>query len=145
MSSRPGTLENTPAGGPARESFDVAIVGAGVVGCAVARSFAIRGWSTLIVEKADDILEGASKGNSALLHNGYDEPPEGMERQMVRAGCAIYRRIRARMNLPLVETGAIVVAWSPEDVARLPAIADLAHRNGICDARIVSADRKSVV
>ncbi len=139
MSSRPGTLENTPAEDPAGDSYDVAIVGAGVVGCAIARSFAIRGWSTLIVEKADDILEGASKGNSALLHNGYDEPPDGMERKMVRGGCTIYRRIRERMNLPLVETGAIVVAWSPQDVGELPAMAELAHRNGICDARIISA------
>src|SRR6476646_10445247 len=96
--------------------YDVAIIGAGVVGCAIARSFAIRGWSTLVVEKAADILEGASKGNSALLHNGFDEPTESLERKMVQAGHHIYRRIHHWMNLPLVETGALVVAWSAEDV-----------------------------
>src|SRR6187397_1684746 len=102
----PEQSSQTPA------SYDVAIIGAGVVGCAIARSFAIRGWSTLVVEKAADILEGASKGNSALLHNGFDEPPESLERKVVQAGHHLYRRIHHRMNLPLVETGALVVAWS---------------------------------
>jgi len=120
-------------------AFDVAIIGAGVVGCAIARSFAIRGWSTLVVEKAADILEGASKGNSALLHNGFDEPPDSLERQVVQAGHHLYRRIHHRMNLPLVETGALVVAWSPEEMASLDAIRDLALRNGIAGATIVGA------
>ena len=48
-------------------------------------SFAIRGWRRWCVEKAADILEGASKGNSALLHTGYDEPPKAA------SSCAIVR------------------------------------------------------
>ncbi len=123
--------------------FDVAIIGAGVVGCAIARSFAIRGWSTLVVEKAADILEGASKGNSALLHNAFDEPTESLERRMVQAGHHLYRRIHRRMNLPLVETGALVVAWSAEELASLEGIRDLARRNGIDGATIIGADELS--
>jgi glycerol-3-phosphate dehydrogenase len=126
--------------GLTRDSYDVAIIGAGVLGCAIARSFAIRGWSTLVVEKAKDILEGASKGNSAILHNGYDEPPDSVERKMVRSGCALYRRIHHRMNLPLVETGALVVAWSPEQAAKLDGIACLARRNGITDVALLGAE-----
>ncbi|WP_290752022.1 NAD(P)/FAD-dependent oxidoreductase [Amaricoccus sp.] len=120
--------------------FDVAVIGAGVVGCAVARSFAVRGWRVLVLEKAADILEGASKGNSALLHTGYDEPEGSEELRILRHGFALYRRLHARMNLPLVETGALVVAWSAEDAARLAGIRDLAHRNGTGDARLVAPD-----
>src|SRR5690349_7424152 len=123
-----GSTVLTERGGQTPTSYDVAIIGAGVVGCAIARSFAIRGWSTLVVEKAADILEGASKGNSALLHNGFDEPTESLERKVVQAGHHLYRRIHHRMNLPLVETGALVVAWSQEDVAALDGIRDLARR-----------------
>ena len=47
---------------------DVAIIGGGVVGCAVARRMALEGASTVLVEKEADILGGASKGNSAILH-----------------------------------------------------------------------------
>jgi glycerol-3-phosphate dehydrogenase len=130
----PEQSSQTPA------SYDVAIIGAGVVGCAIARSFAIRGWSTLVVEKAADILEGASKGNSALLHNGFDEPTDSLERKVVQAGHHLYRRIHHRMNLPLVETGALVVAWSEEDVSALDGIRDLARRNGIVGAAIIGAE-----
>ena len=54
------------------------------------------------------------------------EPPESLERKVVQAGHHIYRRIHHRMNLPLVETGALVVAWSQEEVASLNGIRDLA-------------------
>jgi glycerol-3-phosphate dehydrogenase len=119
------------------EAFDVAVIGAGVVGCAIARSFAIRGWSTLVLEKAADILEGASKGNSALLHTGYDEPEGSEELRILLDGVQLYRRIHHRMNLPLVETGALVVAWTPEQLAELDGIAAHAHRNGTTDARVL--------
>jgi L-2-hydroxyglutarate oxidase LhgO len=113
------------------EPYDVAIIGAGVVGCAIARSFAIRGIRTVVVEKAADILEGASKGNSALLHTGFDEPVGSLEFQMNKSGYAIYRRIHERMNLPFERTGAVVVAWNEEQRAKLAAIAAQASANGV--------------
>jgi glycerol-3-phosphate dehydrogenase len=127
-----------PNAQPARDSFDVAVIGAGVVGCAIARSFAIRGWSTLVLEKGGDILEGASKGNSALLHTGYDEPEGSEELRILWNGFNLYRRVHQRMNLPLVETGALVVAWTAEQEALLDGIAGHAHRNGTTDARVIS-------
>ncbi len=127
-----------PNARPAGDSFDVAVIGAGVVGCAIARSFAIRGWSTLVLEKGGDILEGASKGNSALLHTGYDEPEGSEELRILWDGFNLYRRIHHRMNLPLVETGALVVAWTAEQAALLDGIAGHAHRNGTTDARVIS-------
>ena len=54
--------------------YDVAIVGAGIVGCALARRFAIDGARVVLLEKAHDVLDGASKGNSAILHTGFDAP-----------------------------------------------------------------------
>ncbi|MDQ6435335.1 NAD(P)/FAD-dependent oxidoreductase [Mesorhizobium sp. LHD-90] len=114
-----------------KTAYDVAIVGAGVVGCAIARSFAIRGWKAIVLEKGGDILEGASKGNSALLHTGFDEPAGSAELKLIKAGCATYRRIHWRMNLPLVETAALVVAWDEEQLARLDGIAAHADANGV--------------
>lgn len=110
--------------------YDIAIIGAGVVGCAIARSLAIRGWKAIVLEKGGDILEGASKGNSALLHTGFDEPAGGMELKLIKAGCATYRRIHWRMNLPLVETGALVAAWDEEQLGKLAGIAAHALTNG---------------
>lgn len=119
--------------------FDVAIIGGGVVGCATARSFALRGASVILIEKSTDILSGASKGNSALLHTGFDAPPGSLELQLVQRGYHEYLRIHKRLNLPLLETGAMVVAWSPEEFARLQDIAVQAVRNGVTDTRLLCA------
>ena len=60
-----------------RNRFDVAIIGGGVVGCAVARRFTLEGAKVILLEKARDILAGASKGNRALLHGSDNsrKPP----------------------------------------------------------------------
>jgi glycerol-3-phosphate dehydrogenase len=118
---------------------DVAVIGAGVVGCAIARAFAIRGIKTVVLEKASDILEGASKGNSALLHTGFDEPTGSHELELVKEGYALYRRIHQRMNLPFEETGAVVVAWDDERRARLEAIAAHSVASGV-EATILDRD-----
>ena len=54
--------------------YDVAIIGAGIVGCAMARRFTLEGARVVLLEKATDILDGASKANSAILHTGFDAP-----------------------------------------------------------------------
>ena len=117
---------------------DVAVVGGGVVGCAVARRFALDGARVLLLERAPDILAGASKANSALLHTGFDAPSDSLELACVQAGYREYLEIRERMNLPLLETGAMVVAWTEEDLARLAGIETQARTNGVGDVSMLS-------
>lgn len=118
--------------------YDAAIIGAGVTGIATARRLAQAGQRVLLLEKGADILSGASKANSALLHTGFDAPEGSLELSCMQAGYAEYRQIRAAMNLPLLETGALVVAWTTEQQAALPGILAAAHRNGVCDARLLT-------
>ncbi|KGM32694.1 NAD(P)/FAD-dependent oxidoreductase, partial [Inquilinus limosus] len=120
------------------EIFDLAVIGAGAVGCAVAQRFALNGARVLVLEKGADILSGASKANSAILHTGFDAPPGSLELDCVRRGHAEYLALREEMNLPLLETGAIVVAWTEEEEARLGELERQAHLNGVADARILS-------
>lgn len=54
------------------ETFDIAIVGAGITGCAIARQLARYDLSICVVEAANDIALGASKANGGLVHAGYD-------------------------------------------------------------------------
>lgn len=112
------------------DAFDVAVVGAGVVGCAVARRFALAGAKVALLEKGADILSGASKANSAILHTGFDAPPSSLELDLVRAGRQEYLDIRKSLNLPLVETGAFVCAWNGPQADKLEAIEAQARRNG---------------
>ena len=118
------------------------VIGGGVVGCAIFRRLAMAGLEPLLVEAAADILEGASKGNSALLHTGFDAPEGSIELSCMQAGYSEYMAIKDRLNLPLVESGALVVAWDEEQLARLPAIVEKAHRNGVHD--VVQIDRNEL-
>mgnify|MGYP001487266551 FL=1 len=94
---------------------DAAIIGGGVVGCAVARRLALAGISVILLEKASDILDGASKGNSAILHTGFDAPEGSLELECVRNGYREYLKIRKSLNLPLLKTGALIAAWTPDE------------------------------
>ncbi|MGB5328969.1 MAG: FAD-dependent oxidoreductase, partial [Gammaproteobacteria bacterium] len=120
--------------------FDIIVVGTGVVGCAMARRFTLEGAKVLVVEKAVDILDGASKANSAILHTGFDAPPAGSQ----ELGCIVdgyneYLEIHACMNLPLLECGALVLAWNDAEADRLEEILRVAHGNGVTRARIIDA------
>ena len=122
----------------ARDSdFDAIVIGAGVVGCAVARKLVLEGASVLVVEKAADILEGASKGNSALLHTGFDAPPDSVELAAIRDGHREFLALRERLSLPMLESGALVVAWNDDEGRRLESILARARVNGIADVRLV--------
>lgn len=120
--------------------YDVAVIGGGVVGCAIARRFTLQGARTILLEKSSDILSGASKGNSAILHTGFDAPPGSLELQCIKDGHTEYCAIRNNLNLPLLETGALVVAWTDDQLASLSGITDQAHTNGILNAVLISTE-----
>jgi glycerol-3-phosphate dehydrogenase len=124
-------------------SCDIAVIGGGVVGCAVARKMALEGASVVLIEKAADILEGASKGNSAILHTGFDAPVGSVEWKCVQDGYKEYREIHEEFNLPLLKTGALVAAWTEEQEEKFAAIIKKGHDNGVTDIHLIS--RKEVL
>jgi glycerol-3-phosphate dehydrogenase len=126
-------LEEVPQG------FDVAVIGAGVVGCAIARAFTLAGAKVVVLEKAVDVLDGASKANSAILHTGFDAPEASVELDCIREGYALYQQVRERLGVPLVRAGAMVLAWNEAEVACLPALMAQAHANGVTDVHPLTA------
>ena len=118
--------------------FDIAIIGGGVVGCAILREMTLCGHKALLVERAPDLLDGASKANSAILHTGFDAPVGSLEQRLVADGYSAYRDIHERLGLPLRKTGALVLAWSEEDESRLPGLLQDARDNGVDNATVLS-------
>ncbi|WP_296824403.1 FAD-dependent oxidoreductase, partial [Sulfurovum sp.] len=114
------------------ELFDVAVIGAGIVGCGIFREFCQNGAKTVLVEKANDLLESAaSKGNSAILHTGFDAPPESLELECIKRGHSEFLKVKEDMNLQLLNTSAMVVAWNDEQFDKLDAILQKGLGNGI--------------
>ncbi len=123
----------------AQEGYDAIVVGTGVVGCAMARQLALDGARVLVLEKDADILAGASKGNSALLHTGFDAPVGSVEQACIADGYRRYLELHPRFGLPRLACGALVVAWNDDEAARLDDIARQARDNGVDDVRVIDA------
>ncbi len=114
------------------------MIGGGVIGCAITRRFALLGAKTLLLERGSDILSGASKANSAILHTGFDAPKNSLELACMQAGHREYLDINTRLNLPVLKTGALVVAWHETQLAQLDKIVAKAHNNGVEDVALIS-------
>ena len=120
--------------------FDVAVIGAGVVGCATARRLVLDGARVVVLEKADEVLDGASKANSAILHTGFDAPPDSLEQKCIAAGYREYLDIHEALGLPVLEAGAMVLAWNDAELAALDGLIEKAHRNGVMDVAPLSRE-----
>ena len=120
--------------------YDVGVVGAGVVGLAVARELVSYGVRVAVLDSAPDVGEGTSKANTAILHTGFDATPGTLESRLVRRGYELVRSYASRAGIAVEPTGALLVAWDDDELATLPAIAAKADANGYADARAVGVD-----
>ncbi|HEX2103488.1 MAG TPA: NAD(P)/FAD-dependent oxidoreductase, partial [Solirubrobacteraceae bacterium] len=109
---------------------DVVIVGAGVVGAAIARELSHFRLRVTLLEAHVDVGAGTSKANTALLHTGFDAKPDTLEARLVRRGHELLTAYAARVGIPVERTGALLVAWDEEQLAALPGIAARAWHNG---------------
>ncbi len=122
------------------DPYDVAVIGAGVVGAAIARELARLRLRTILVEASSDVGAGTSKANTAILHTGFDAKPGTLESRLVRRGHALLGAYAAEAGIPLERLGALLVAWDEEQRAALPAIAATAARNGYTAVAEVGVD-----
>jgi glycerol-3-phosphate dehydrogenase len=119
---------------------DVVVVGAGVVGSAIARELSRFELRCTLVEAGPDVGAGTSKANTALLHTGFDATPGTLEARLVRRGHELLSSYAAEVGIPLTRTGALLVAWSDEQHAAFPGVVERARANGHAALREVGAE-----
>jgi Predicted dehydrogenase len=118
---------------------DTTVIGAGIVGAAIARELAARVPSLALVEGRSDVGDGTSKANTAILHTGFDAKPGTLESRLVREGSLRLHAYAAECGIPVKRTGAVLVAWNEEQLVALPGLAAKAARNGYTSTRILGA------
>ncbi|MFE7580182.1 FAD-dependent oxidoreductase [Streptomyces gardneri] len=133
--TRTGPLPSGP-----QADYDVVVVGAGVVGCAIARALARHPLRVALVEAASDVGDGTSKANTAILHTGFDAAPGTLEARLVREGHRLLGAFAGEAGIPVEPLGALLVAWDEQQRAALPRLAEKAERNGHRTTRLLSAD-----
>lgn len=107
------------------------MIGAGVVGCAVALALARHQVSTALVEAEDEPALGASGANSGVLHSGFDSPPGELETELILASAAARDGVIAALDIPLLRCGAVVVPLDDAERRVVGLLAAGARRNGV--------------
>ena len=108
----------------------MAVVGAGVVGCAIARELTLRGAGCVLIEAEADVGTGTSKANTAIHHTGFDAKPGTLEAGLLPDGYARLKSYAAQVGIPAGITGALMVAWSEEQLEALAGVEEKAVANG---------------
>ncbi len=117
---------------------DVVVIGAGAVGCAIARELSKYNVNVIVVDKNEDVGGDASKSNSAIIHTGYDAAPGTLESQLVVAANPMYDEIVKDLDVPFSRIGAILPAITEEQFNQLPAIKEKAFKNHVYDVEYKS-------
>ncbi|MFP4211648.1 MAG: NAD(P)/FAD-dependent oxidoreductase [Alkalispirochaeta sp.] len=121
-------------------SYDVVIVGAGIVGSMVARELSRYDLSVAVVERESDVGMGQSTSNSAIIHSGHDPEPGTMKARLNVRGNELWYRIAPELEIPLVRTGALIVAIGPEEQEHLQELLERGRANGVEGLTILSRE-----
>ena len=120
--------------------FDVAIIGAGVVGSAIAREFAKHDLTLCLIDATADVGEATSKSNTAILHTGFDMTPGSLEAKLVSQGYQLLKAYAGEVNIAVEKLGGLLVAWSDEEVANLPKLKEKAIANGYTECELITKE-----
>jgi glycerol-3-phosphate dehydrogenase len=110
--------------------FDIAVIGAGVVGSAIARDLSRFDLKLALIEARPDFGDESSKGNSALMTEGFDTPRGTLERQLVIRGYRRYLEEAPAMGLPIRKVGTLMLAWTDEQKSIVEAEVAAAREDG---------------
>ncbi|MCV2353978.1 NAD(P)/FAD-dependent oxidoreductase [Paucibacter sp. B2R-40] len=117
------------------EMVDAVVIGAGVVGLAVARALAMSGLETLLLERAERIGSGVSSRSSEVIHAGLYYPPGSLKARVCVQGRDMLYDYCESHQVAFRRCGKLVVATDAAQVSGLQALADRARRNGVHDLR----------
>jgi glycerol-3-phosphate dehydrogenase len=119
---------------------DVVIVGAGVVGAAIARELSRYELDVTLLEAGPDVGAGTSKANTALLHTGFDAKPGTLEARLVARGYELLSEYAPSAGIPVERTGALLVAWDDTQRAEFTGIVERSRANGYRAIRELDRD-----
>src|SRR5437762_11954452 len=115
---------------PARD-VEAAVIGAGVVGCAVALALARRGVAVALLEAEPEPALGASGANSGILHTGFDSSPGELETELILRSAALREGVLAGLGVPVVRCGAEGRVRDDGQAGAVPGVGASARANGV--------------
>lgn len=123
-----------------RQLFDVAIIGAGVVGCAIARELSRYQLKVALIEANSDVGMGTSKASTAIWHTGYDAKPGSLEAKLLKRSYKLMDKYLQEANIAHERIGGLLIAWNQEQFEALPLLLKQARENGHMDVQLISPE-----
>ncbi len=119
---------------------DVAVIGCGVIGAAVAYSLSQYQLKVAVLEQHADVAVGTTKANSAIIHAGYDPAPGTLMARLNVEGNRLAGEIAEKLSVPFRRVGSLVLALSEDDLERIQALYQRGVANGVPGIRLLSRE-----
>jgi glycerol-3-phosphate dehydrogenase len=119
---------------------DVIIIGAGVIGSAIARELSRYDLDVLVIEKESDVCEGTSKANSGIVHSGYDAMPGTLKARFNVEGNLLIHNLSKELDFPFKENGSLILALEEEGRKGVEELMERGIKNGVPGLRIVEKE-----
>ena len=120
--------------------YDVLIIGCGITGAAAAFQLSRYQLKIAVLERENDVADGTTKANSAILHAGYDPEPGTLMARLNVRGAELAKELCAKLDVPYRPCGSLVLAFSPEDDATLHTLFQRGQANGVPQLRLLTGD-----
>lgn len=121
--------------------YDVAVIGAGVTGCAVARELAHWDLKVCVLEKGEDVCCGTSKANSAIVHAGHDAEPGSLKARFNLEGNRMMGDLAKELDFDFVRNGSLVLCLDEADLPALRALYEKGVKNGVEGLELLDGDQ----
>jgi glycerol-3-phosphate dehydrogenase len=123
---------------------DVAIVGAGVVGCSIAARLSAARLTVCVLDRCHDVCEETSKATSAITDSGWESHPGSLEAQLLKASNPRWEEIAERLDVPFRRAGTQLIARSREQLRHLDQALGHAHLNRVAARRLDAAELRAL-
>lgn len=120
--------------------YDVAIIGAGVVGAMTARTLSKYNLKICIIDKENDVAMGATKANSAIVHAGFDAETGTLKAKLNVRGSEMMKQVTDELGVKYKNNGSLVIGFDDEERKTIKELYERGTKNGVKDLKIIEKD-----
>ncbi|MBR2499892.1 MAG: FAD-dependent oxidoreductase, partial [Clostridia bacterium] len=120
--------------------YDVAIIGAGVVGGMIARTLSCYKLKICLLEKENDVAMGATKANSAIVHAGFDAKEGSLKAKLNVQGSKMMKKVTEELGVKYKNNGSLVIGFNEEDRKVIEELLERGIKNGVEDLQVLEKD-----
>jgi len=121
--------------------YDVAVIGAGVIGAAIARQLSCYRLNVVLLEKEADVSFGISKANSGIIHGGFHHGPDALKARLEILGNTLFDRLQRQLHFPFRRCGILVAALSVEEMKAVEKLYENGVRNKVIGIELAGRER----